>query len=221
VTPGAPALIQVLSGSVSPVSGGRHIAKWQFTVGSEKYIRMENYWAYYSDVPGVVRRRLQNDYTIIPDADIDTEFAIMVRKLNDTYVGLSTAGGYGTLANEDQYRMDDGIGLLVAAKIHAFKPARQATGDITGVKIGQQIEYKFQVPTSRHPMTLEEQWIQEASEILGRVSAIQAQIAAAVSKFNIFTVTGPLRQRYDRGIRDTLVTQLVTLLNDNTFWGWT
>lgn len=221
VTPGTAATAQTFSALFTGNHAGKYRVAWSFALNGQLVERLDNYMVYYTDVPGLVRLRLRMAASDVPDSLIDPTFNSISRSLFDRFTSLSTLDGYYALTGLDQERYDEAVALLVAAKLSYSLPKRTPAGDITQIKMGAQVEYSF-APSPGRALSAADDWIQEACTYLGRVSVIQTQLAKSASAFQIFTVTGPTRDRSNRNIPETLYNLAAQSLVDDkeSFMDW-
>ena len=113
-------LSYIFSGQYTPVSGGRYIMSWAITPSNlDVLYRPVRYYAYWTDVPGIVRQKLQNDPDDVPDYEIDREFVSIARELQDYFTAL---GAYSALTLEDAERFDEGVAILAVSYTHLTLP---------------------------------------------------------------------------------------------------
>lgn len=217
-----PAVSQIATAQVTPTQGGIYKVAWTLGVGSEIVQRPETHFAFWTDVPRLIRRRLQTNDTDLPDSEIEPEFALMIQRLMGRFSGYFTA--YNALTGMDQDRMDAGAALLVAVLLRGLKAKKTPAGDVTGVKIGTNIEYRFAPPITGKQTSVTEDWIREAEVIFGQITFLKARFDAlrtGINAWHTFRIDGPTRHRRDTGQRDSMMSIIMQILTDNeSSLGW-
>lgn len=215
VSPGTASATQVLTATVPFDVAGNYRMKWSFDIGAQTLTRIEDYFTFWTDVPAMVRRRMQNTITQLPDSEIEAEFNTMQRMINDSY---TTLGGYSNLSGLDQERFDEGVGILVALRMRQYKPPTSPVGFISQWKI-QQNSLSFKQNEGRKPARNQEEiWLDEAYTALGRVSAIQAVYNTMKANFHFMTVSGPTRSA-NQFQTESLFSFVARLLTDDFNYG--
>lgn len=109
------ALTHTLSAVVDWAQAGVYRVKWQMDVGEDNpIIRIEEYFAAWTDVYSTIRELLDRTVTQLPDSRIDRELARTVRLLTAQFHCI---GSYSALTGSDRYAFDDALGYFVAMRI--------------------------------------------------------------------------------------------------------
>jgi hypothetical protein len=204
----------VFIASLTPSQGGAYRTIWGYSQSDgQTFDRPVEYFASWTDVGGLIRRRLRETRESLPDREIEQEIAFMTRTLVDRFVLLQNAGGYSGLVSLDQERFDQGMGLLVAAKLRRTRRKQTPVGELAEVKLSQGSEFRFGTPGVA-TKTLEQEWIDEAMLALGRVTVIEQSYGSLASSFLPFQVSGPTRNSKSQGNTETLLSGVIRLLTD-------
>lgn len=216
ITPGATAsTTQLLSATYIEDIGGRYRARWEFDAAGQHFVRIDTYFAYWTDVYGWVRQVLQTVEEQVPNQEIDREFASMVRTLNDSYPTLQA---YSMLDVDDQDRFDEAVALLVGLRLRAYKPPTNPTGDITSWKIENDVITVKPFENTRVTGGRLDQLYERALLALGRVTAIQQFYAALAADWRLFHVYGPSRKAKHEAY-ESLMGIVARLLTDDANFG--
>ena len=218
--PAGMALQHTLQALVPVTQVGRYQLTWQYaTSDGQSFSQPETHFASYVDIAGLIRRRLLESTTTLAEADIDAEVDFTVRTLVDRFVAIQKLGGYAGLSGLDCERFDEAVGLLTAVRMRAYRPKQAPVEEISQVKLGQSAFVYAPPPvgSGKTPRSLAAQWLSEAAAALGRVSAVQAQYAAAASAFQPFRVSGPTRYVKSVGEIETVMGSVIRLLTDDWF----
>jgi len=197
----------------TPTMGGMHRVTWSFTAGGTAIERVEIYFVAWTDVWAIIRRRLRESGTSLPDVDIDGEIAVTVRQLVDRFSLLQAQGGYEGLSGLDQERFDTAAAYLTAISMRFYRMKTVPIGELSSVKLNQNT-FQFASQQQKGEVSIEEQWLHEAIVSLGRVTAIQTMYASAAASFKPFLVSGPTRYKLSQGHYQTLLSETLTLLTD-------
>jgi len=211
--PGGAAISQELRAVWTPQMGGPHVVNWSFSVNGLNIGRTEEYFVGWTDIPSVVRRRLRETSTSLPDVDIDAEVAVTVQQLIDRFVELQRVGGYQSLAGLDQERFDTCAAYLTAISMRFYRMKMVPIGELSTVKLNQN-SFSFTPGQEKGEVSIEAKWLQEALLSLGRVTLVQQAYAAAANSFKPFVVSGPTRYKEQTGHIETLMSGVLRLLSD-------
>ncbi len=216
VIPTQTALSHTLSAVVPAALAGKYSMMWGYTTSNGQALASTSTaYASFTDVPGLIRRRLNESTQTLQDGDIDPEFEFTVRTLFDRFVPLQMLGTYLNLTGLDQERFDQAAGLLTACRFYEYRAKAVATGTVSQVKMGQNA-FVF-APPKHTGKTLQDEWKAEALLALGRVSVVQTQFVAAASSFKPFRVSGPTRYVKTQGEIETLLGGVIRLLTDDWY----
>lgn len=172
-------------------------------------LRIETYFAAWTDVYSLIRQRLQKTATQLPDAVIDPELAHFTAILLATYPCLES---YNALSGGDEVFFDRAMALTVAANLHSVLPRTTATGEVKKKKLGDsEIEYAVSA-SGAQSLPLPAQWAQEAKEALGRVTCIRADHRSRAASYASIRISGPTRAARDAGCRQGMIDDLLRLI---------
>ena len=216
VTPTQANLTHTLTAAVPATTGGKYGLQWTVTTSNGQTLVVNQVaYASYTDVAGLIRRRLNETMQTLEDTDIDPEYEFTSRTLFDRFVPLQTLGTYSSLTGLDQERFDQGAGLLTAARLYQYRAKAVATGNVSQVKMGQNA-FVFE-PSKHTGKTLQDEWKAEALLAIGRVSVVQAQFQSAATSFKPFMVSGPTRYVKSQGEIETIMGGIIRLLTDDWY----
>ena len=191
VVPGSSSTVQSIEALIHPTIGGQYRLTWTINVGSSILKRKEVYFAAWTDIYTFLRTRLQKSATDLPDAEIDTEYAITVRSIQGS---LPVIGAYGNLLNDDQDNFDTAAALITALKMNRYKPPSIAGGVITQYR-QQTSQWTFEHPEmDKNPSNTFAGWYNEAVNALQQVSTVASLYAQRRAGFRKFRISGPTRQ---------------------------
>ena len=168
-------------------------------------VRIETYFAAWTDVYALIRQRLNRNATQLPDATMDPELAYITQEILANYSEV-----YNDLGGADRAFFDRGLALTVAGRLRPTLTA-VSTGEVKRKKLdGQEIEYAVESSTQSKPLV--EQWAKEASEAFGRVSFIRAARRSRASAYSSIRVTGPSRAAREAGCRTGMIDDILRLI---------
>lgn len=215
VLPTGSALAHNFTATIPATITGVYLLAWHLAFSDGEVLdRNEVRVCTYSDIGGLVRRRLQESTSTLVDGDLDPEVWAVIRTLQDRFTALQIAGGYDSLVGLDQERFDWAVGLVTALRLRPTRAKVVPVGELAQIKLGQS---SFVYSDGRAGTPLEQQWLQEAVISLGRVSVIQSQFQAAASSFQPFRISGPTRFAVQQGSVETLLGGVIRLLTDHWF----
>lgn len=138
VSPGTSALAQTLSANVDFEAGVNRLL-WTMDVGAQNSIlRMDEYFATWSDVYSAIREQLGRTLTQLPDTQIDRALGRVTRWLTRLFPCI---GSYGELTGGDRYHFDDALAYFASIVIRPTLGAT-STGEVKRKKLGgAEIEY--------------------------------------------------------------------------------
>lgn len=169
VSPSTSALIQTLSANVAFPQAGPYTMIWTMDVGAQDpIIRIETYFAAWSDVYGLIRSRLNRTVAQLTDADIDRELASLVRLLTTDYTCL---GVYNDLEGNDRYFFDEAMALMVAASLRGGLGRLPTDGDLLKRREGD-TEYTFADRSKGSEESQEAVWLLDAWGAFRRIGCI-------------------------------------------------
>jgi hypothetical protein len=210
VTPGISALVQTLSAVVPFATGGAYRLAWSMHVGSDNpIIRTEDYFAFWTDVPALVRRRLLRDAATLLSSDIEAEAVLTVRRLLTVWICLVS---YNALSGNDRGFFDEALALIMAARMADYLPTLATGAVIQQKEMDEEVSYS-DLDRNRKRRSQAEVWAEEAAAALGQIACIKASRAA--SSFQPFRVSGPTRTAIAAGCPETLLTSVLRLLSDD------
>ncbi len=215
VSPTGSALAHTFIVSIAAAFTGVYRLSWHLAFSDGEVLdRNEVRVCTYTDIGGLVRRRLQESTASLMDVDLDPEVWAVIRTLQDRFTALQIAGGYNSLVGLDQERFDWAVGLVTALRLRPTRAKAIPVGELAQIKLGQS---SFVYSDGRVGIPLEQQWLQEAVISLGRVTVIQNQFQAAATSFQPFRISGPTRFATQQGSVETLLGGVIRLLTDRWF----
>lgn len=171
VSPGTSSVTQTLSAVVAFPQAGAYRMAWSLDVGADNpIVRIEDYFATWTDVASLVRRLLNRTASQLPDATIEAEMARLVRLLTTDY---SCLGSYNALTGNDQAFFDDALGYMVAASLRPVLGRQITDGDLVRRREGD-TEYTFADRTKSGTLTTEQEWTASAWASFRRIACIAA-----------------------------------------------
>ena len=159
--------------------------------------------------------RLQQDVTALPTVNWELELRAVNNRLQSRFAAaFAPIGGFNEISPTDLEFWAEGIGILTAIRLRSFLPKALPLGEILGIKQGGD-DYKFsQRPVGAKPM--EQVWLEDALEAIGRVTPIQQMYLGAAYAFNVFTVSGPTRTAIANGVHESLLSSVIrSILTDD------
>jgi hypothetical protein len=169
VTPGTSALVQTLSANVSFPQAGAYTLVWTLDqADQDPIIRIETYFATWTDVYAVIRRLLNRTPAQLPDATIDAELARLVRLLTTDYTCL---GVYDDLTGTDRAYFDDALAYMVAASLRGGMSRLNTDGDLIERQEGD-TRYKFADRAKADTVSQESLWLSDAWGAFRRIGCI-------------------------------------------------
>lgn len=168
-SPSVAVLVHTLSAAVPFPQAGAYLLRWSMDVGEQDpIVRIETYFATWTDVHGFLRARLNRTNTQLSDATIDREMAILVRILMNDYPCL---GDYNSLLGLDRAFFDDALALMVAAGLRGGLGRLPTDGDLVKRREGD-TEYTFADRGKGLGESQEMVWLTDAWAALRRIGCI-------------------------------------------------
>jgi len=205
VTPGSSSVSQTFLADVAFSQGGAYKVVWQFSVGTPLYNRLETYFAFWTDVPALVRQLLGADCDSLTNAQIERDAAILVAALLRQYDCLTT---YNALTGEDREWFDIGLAFLIALR-PAFAMNRAQLAPVKSFKIGT----KVITLADSAEWNIDQLWYFEAWRSLRLIECIGDIYADLKDSFKLFAVGGR-RRRAETYYGQSLYNPLYNLIVD-------
>jgi len=166
VSPGTSNETQTLSAVVSFPQGGQYRLEWSMDVGADDpLVRVETYFAAWSDVYAFIRELLSRDADSLPDAKIDRELARLSRQIVSQ---CSSLGSYGSLSGDDRYLFDDMLAYGAAYALYNRPSSSTITGSGDVKKLTQDgLTVEYDVGTSVTSSGTAANWLSEYQRALG------------------------------------------------------
>lgn len=162
-------LVHTLSAPIAWSQGGAYPFAWSLRQdGQNPIIRLETYFATWTDVYGFIRSRLNRTVSQLSDAVIDSELARLVRILTADYTCLGT---YNALTGSDRYFFDDALGYMVAASLRGGLGRLPTDGDLLKRREGD-TEYTFADRGKGAVESQEALWLTDAWAAFRRIGCI-------------------------------------------------
>ena len=200
-------LTQTLTANYLPAQGGAFGCLWNYTDGTGAIQRIASDFAYWTDVPDLVRQILQMKPTKLTDPTILQEFSLNVTFLLAQFgdpAKYPCLASYNGLSAADAILVDQAVAHMVAVELYGLKFAG-TSGLIDQVKVGN-----FQFNYTENNADQRSEWIVKAARCLGYISCIRAYRKAKAASWSGNTVTGPSRQQNTSGDTQGLIN---TVLN--------
>jgi hypothetical protein len=168
VSPGTSSVTQTLSATVVFSQAGIYRLAWSLDVGAQDpIIRIEEYFAAWSDVYTNVRELLDRTVTQLTDSRIDRELSRLTRWLTAQFPCI---GSYGELTGDERYIFDDALAYFLAGRIRPTLGAT-STGEVKRKKQGD-LEIEYASGTSSTSANIVTDWERSGWEILRGIACI-------------------------------------------------
>lgn len=195
VTPSGPTNTYVLQAIVNEATGGLYDVIWTFVADGQTIMRREKYLALYNDLYDETRRLLRVDSDNVADVDIDSAGMQVLNNFFGYGQLGAMLGTYNNVPMVDVDKFDRAIALMTAAFIRPFTPKQEAVGDVTKWMSGTD-QMSWSAPDrSQHPVTIEERWINQASELLAGTTCLGPTIASIQDVSVAFRANGRRRRQ--------------------------
>jgi hypothetical protein len=181
-------LTHILSAPVSWSQGGAYTLRWSMVQdGQAPIIRIETYFAAWTDVYTLIRRLLRRSVSQVPDEWIDAELAYLTTSVLADWTCIGET--YNAIVAADRGSFDRAMAYMVAAQLKATL-REGIDGQIVERQEGD-TRYKF--AEAAKSGKIEDQWLNEAWGAFGRIGCVADVITATRSSLRIFSLSGRRR----------------------------
>lgn len=194
-------------------AAGEYNVQWRLgTAGTYAIIVPQVRYAFYTDVPSIVRQRLSRKISTVSDELIENEYANMVRNVYLNYPDLPV---YDSLGVNDRYYLERGLAALTACTLRRYIPKVPGLGgEVTKWRV-QQTEFQF-APTAQDTSSVDA-LCDEAANYLQLVTAIRSVFTTRMTNFRTFRLVGASRAMQTRQPIRSLYDYVALLVSDT--WG--
>lgn len=216
-TMSADGLTVTFTSAFLPTLGGMYRFRYSYNDaaagGGETMNAAQQQFAFWTDVPSLVRELLQMNTKRMPDPVIQREFALMLSFLLARFgdpVKYPHLQSYYGLLPADQSFFDNACGYMTAVQLYPEK-FRGASGLIDQVKVGN-----FQFNYAAGGEDPRSTWTQQAALALGYVSDIRAYRLRQAQSWNPNCATGPSRRQVGSGLAQGILNTVLNAYQDKT-----
>ena len=168
-SPSDPVITHTLSATVAFPQAGPYTMRWEMDQGAQDpIIRIETYFATWTDVYSLIRRLLSRTASQLTDAVIDAELSRLVRLLTTDYTCL---GVYNDITGNDRFYFDDALAYMVAASLRSGLGRLPTDGDLLKRREGD-TEYTFADRGKGITEAQESLWMTDAWSAFRRIACI-------------------------------------------------